>query len=162
MTTNTSRREFFCSLVGLGGLAVAGCLIDESEQPSDRVLAVERAILYQGPDCPCCRDYAVYLNEYLTANLDVFVTEDLPSIKLEWGLDRDLWSCHTTVIDDYAVEGHVPAEIVETLLDDGPDLAAIALPGMPSGSPGMGGPKLEEWTIYSVDHDGRRAVFAES
>lgn len=159
MVTSPSRRDFLGGMAGLGGIAVAGCLGDESEQPSDRVLAVDRAILYQGPDCPCCEDYAAYLDAYLTAHLEVIVTEDLAPIKYAWGIDRDLWSCHTAVLDEYAIEGHVPVEIVETLLDDRPDLAAIALPGMPSGSPGMGGPQLEKWTIYSVDRDGRRDVF---
>ena len=36
-----------------------------------------------------------------------------------------------------------------------PAIAGITLPGMPSGSPGMDGPKTEMWTIYAVTKDGK-------
>ena len=50
----------------------------------------------------------------------------------------ELWSCHTATLESYVIEGHVPFEAVEKLLDEQPDITGIAVPGMPMGSPGMG------------------------
>jgi hypothetical protein len=49
----------------------------------------------------------------------------------------------------YFLEGHVPLEAVGKLLNIRPAVDGIALPGMPAGSPGMGGVKTEPFTIYS-------------
>jgi hypothetical protein len=43
------------------------------------------------------------------------------------------------VVDGYLVEGHVPLAAIDRLLARGPAIDGIALPGMPAGSPGMGG-----------------------
>jgi len=48
-------------------------------------------------------------------------------------------SCHTALVNGYVVEGHVPIEAIVKLLNDRPDAVGLALPGMPLGSPGMGG-----------------------
>ncbi len=39
----------------------------------------------------------------------------------------------------YFIEGHVPIEAIEKLLTEKPEIDGIALPQMPSGSPGMSG-----------------------
>ncbi|MFC6729121.1 DUF411 domain-containing protein [Natronoarchaeum mannanilyticum] len=57
------------------------------------------------------------------------------------GVPADLRSCHALVVDGYAVEGHVPAATIATLLEERPAIDGIALPEMPAGSPGMGGEK---------------------
>jgi hypothetical protein len=57
-------------------------------------------------------------------------------------------------IGDYVVDGHVPLQTVQKLLRAKPSIAGITLPGMPSGTPGMNGPKTESWTIYAVTKDG--------
>ncbi len=48
-------------------------------------------------------------------------------------------SCHTAIVGEYAVEGHVPAEFIARLLADRPTGRGLALPGMPADAPGMGG-----------------------
>lgn len=59
-------------------------------------------------------------------------------------------ACHTTLIDGYVVEGHVPVPLIERLLRERPEIPGIALPGMPQGSPGMSGIKAEPFTIYTI------------
>ena len=44
----------------------------------------------------------------------------------------------------------MPLEAVEKLLKEKPDIKGIALPGMPSGSPGMPGPKVAPFVIYTL------------
>jgi hypothetical protein len=61
-----------------------------------------------------------------------------------------LQSCHTVVIGDYYIEGHVPIEAILRLLEEKPAVDGIALPGMPQGSPGMDGEKEGPFTIYAI------------
>lgn len=105
--------------------------------------------LYKSPTCGCCGQYV----EYLQANgLNVQVTEvaDPNALKTELGIPQELWSCHTMKIGKYFVEGHVPLEAIQRLLETQPDIEGIALPGMPAGSPGMSGAKTEPFIIYSL------------
>lgn len=71
-------------------------------------------------------------------------------LKESVGIPPDLASCHTALIDGYVVEGHVPADAIRRLLDERPEIDGIALPGMPAGSPGMGGRRDAAWVVYAV------------
>ena len=109
--------------------------------------------LYKNPSCTCCEGYAQYLDQN-GFKVDMRPTNDLAEISRRAGIPSDLEGCHTSFIGDYVVDGHVPVETIRKLLDTKPALAGITLPGMPSGTPGMGGPKTESWTIYAVTKDG--------
>lgn len=89
-------------------------------------------------------------------------THDLALIKRQQGVPEALEGCHTTLIGGYAVEGHVPASVVARLLSERPNLRGISLPGMPLGSPGMGGQKTAPFTIYAIAREptARPAVYA--
>jgi hypothetical protein len=79
---------------------------------------------------------------YLRANgATVDSTEDAEraAFRAGLGVPDDAASCHTGVVEGYAVEGHVPAAAIRRLLDDRPDAVGLALPGMPNDAPGMGG-----------------------
>ena len=110
--------------------------------------------LYKNPSCSCCEGYAQYL-EKNGFKVDVKPTNDLAEISRKAGVPEDLEGCHTSFIGNYVVDGHVPVSVIRKLLDEKPAIAGITLPGMPSGSPGMMGPKTESWTIYAVTKDGK-------
>jgi len=61
-----------------------------------------------------------------------------------------------TKIDGYVVEGHIPEEAVQKLLAEKPDIKGIGMAGMPSGSPGMPGPKTSDFVIYEITHEGTK------
>ncbi len=107
---------------------------------------VEEAVVYLDPDCGCCLNHARYLESSTDIDVEI-VTNGYHDIDIP----RALQSCHTTVIGDYAVEGHIPVEAFEKLFEDNIDWDGIALPGMPSGSPGMGGSKTEDFEIFKFD-----------
>ena len=111
------------------------------------------ALLYKNPQCSCCESYAAYL-EQNGFQVDIMPTNDLAEISNKAGVPPDLEGCHTTFIEGYVVDGHVPADVIQKLLKDKPAIAGITLPGMPMGSPGMGGPKTAPFTIYAVSKDG--------
>ena len=64
-------------------------------------------------------------------------------------------------LDEYVVEGHIPVEVIATVLNEQPEIGGIALPGMPAGSPGMGGTKRGAFTIYAVGGDRTGDVYTE-
>jgi hypothetical protein len=111
--------------------------------------------LYKNPQCSCCEGYAAYLREN-GFEVDVKPTNDLAEISQKAGVPEDLQGCHTSFIEDYVVDGHVPVEVIRKLLSERPKIAGITLPGMPEGSPGMGGRKRAAFVIYAVTKDGSR------
>jgi hypothetical protein len=80
----------------------------------------------------------VYLRTH-GATVEVTDNPDRAALRTELGIDDANASCHTAIVDGYAIEGHVPAEAIRRLLDERPDAIGLTLPGMPSDSPGMGG-----------------------
>lgn len=106
-------------------------------------------VMYASPTCGCCQNYAPYLqdNGY---DVDVNLDEDLAEVKSRAGIPAEAEGCHTTTLDGYVIEGHVPVEAIDKLLRERPAVDAIALPGMPAGSPGMSGTKEGPFEILSI------------
>lgn len=119
----------------------------------------EEITIYKSSSCGCCEVYGSYFKREGNSNTDIVNAEDSDSIKRQFGVPSAMQSCHTTVIGDYFVEGHIPLEAVEKMMAERPDIAGIAMPGMPSGSPGMPGPKTGDFIIYAVNHDGSYGEF---
>lgn len=109
--------------------------------------------LYKSPSCGCCSRHAAILEE---VGFDVTIekTDDMQSTKQKYNIPQGKESCHTSVIGDYVVEGHVPSEAIEKLLTEKPDIAGIGLSGMPIGTPGMPGQKQSPFEVYQLSHDG--------
>ena len=108
-----------------------------------------QATLYKSPTCSCCLGHAGYLKGE-GFNVKTVLESDISSIKQKHNIPYDMQSCHTTEIEGYFVEGHVPIEAVNKLLAERPEIDGITLPNMPSGSPGLPGPKREEFVIYAL------------
>ncbi len=110
--------------------------------------------VFKDMGCGCCGLYADYLKRTSGLSVQVVDSPELASIKDEKGIPEDLRSCHTSVAGDYFVEGHVPFEAIQKLMEEKPDIKGIALAGMPSGAPGMPGSKNGKFVIYAVKKDG--------
>ena len=87
---------------------------------------------------------------------------DLVPVEQRLGVPAALQSCHTAVIGDYVVEGHVPADLIRRLLRERPAVLGLAVPGMPVGAPGMETPgrPAERYDVLTFDRSGRTTVFA--
>lgn len=114
--------------------------------------------IYKSSSCGCCNIYTSYF-EKRGRDVKVIMIEDMDQIKQQNGVPSELESCHTTIVGDYFVEGHVPLEAIEKLIIEQPDLAGIALAGMPNGSPGMPGTKKGDFVIQGVNKDGTYQEF---
>ena len=84
------------------------------------------------------------------------------AVKSELGLPRELASCHTARIAGYLVEGHVPAQDIQRLLEERPRVAGLAVPGMPVGSPGMEvpGQPADPYDVVAFEASGSTSVWA--
>ena len=110
--------------------------------------------IYKSGSCGCCGVYVNYFQRKGNNDVKIFKIESLSGVKAKYGIPSALESCHTTIIGDYFIEGHIPLEAIEKLMQEKPDIKGIAMPGMPSGSPGMPGEKKGDFVIYAVNHDG--------
>ena len=108
---------------------------------------------YKSMGCGCCGTYGQYLIGK-GMHVEMVNSDDPSTIKDEYAVPEGLRSCHTTVMDGYFVEGHVPTEAIERMMIEKPDIKGIAISGMPSGSPGMPGGKEEPFIVYAVNNDG--------
>ena len=149
-----TRRAVLAAGGSVLGVSIAGCLDGSAE--ADEGAQFAAATTYLDPDCGCCDLHADYLE---SADADVEVVElssdNLAAMKAELGIPSDLQSCHTTELSEgYAIEGHVPVDVINEVVEREPSAVVVGLPGMPSGSPGMPGSKDEEWAFYAIDEDG--------
>jgi hypothetical protein len=117
-----------------------------------------QATLFKNPHCGCCEGYADYLRDN-GFEVTVKPTHDLPLLHRQHGVPESLVGCHTTLVDGYVVEGHVPIGPLLRMLTERPAIKGISLPGMPAGSPGMFGEKTEPFTIYEIS-EGEPTVYA--
>ncbi|WP_376790333.1 DUF411 domain-containing protein [Thermoflexus sp.] len=128
----------------------------------DSPLAKEGMTVYRPLSCGCCGEYVRYLRDHGVTVHDIEIEQDdrIP-LKRQWGIPESMWSCHTSWVGPYVVEGHVPLEAIARLLRERPNARGIALPGMPSGSPGMGGARSGPLTIYLLTADGQAHLWME-
>ena len=146
---------FIIAIVLLVGTFAVFPFSDEGENSQGNGIDITT---FKSASCGCCGIWAKYAKKE-GFSVDVKVLPSMDTKKTELGIPSELSSCHTSLIEGYVVEGHVPVEAINKLLEERPDIKGIALPGMPSGTPGMPGPKTSDWTIYSMHNDGSKSVF---
>jgi hypothetical protein len=138
-------------LISLGATALlSACGRAASAAPAIKV--------YKSATCGCCGSWVKDMKAH-GFKMETITVSDMNPIKKQFGVPASLQSCHTSLVDDYVIEGHVPADMLRRVLDDRPQFDVIALPGMPAGSPGMNGEKRGLWKFYGVK-DGRISLYA--
>lgn len=141
----------------VSALFAAGLLL-ATAMPAIAQQAPGTVALYKDPNCGCCDGHAAYLRQH-GFTVTVTPTDDVAGMSRKAGIPDDFQGCHLAFIEGYAVSGHVPVSIVKRLLDERPAIKAITLPGMPLGSPGMGGVKEAPFTVYQIG-EGAPEVYA--
>lgn len=109
--------------------------------------------VYKTPTCGCC---AKWVEHVRAAGIKVKVVE-VPSTaaaRSSAGIKEKYGSCHTGMINGYAIEGHVPVADIQRLLKEKPKAKGLAVPGMPMGSPGMEGPYKDAYSVLLITEDG--------
>ncbi|MCF1464083.1 DUF411 domain-containing protein [Agrobacterium vitis] len=142
------RREFLCTLAAIGALPVAGAAL----------AAGERMVVYKDPHCGCCH---VWADAMKNAGFSVQAenVDDLDAVKDRFAVPTNMRGCHTAVVAGYYLEGHVPLDAVMRLLSEKPEIAGLAVPGMPAGSLGMGDDPRASYDVLAVGKDGANKLY---
>ncbi|MGN8225647.1 DUF411 domain-containing protein [Gracilimonas sp. BCB1] len=143
-------------------VGVAAFLFWPGNSPQNILSDKTEIVMYKNEGCQCCTKWGDHMEE------GEFTVEEVPTpvlmqVKQQNGITRELASCHTAMIGDYVVEGHVPRADVERLLQEKPeDVIGLAVPGMPTGSPGMEMPgrPADNYDVILLKKDGTTSVYA--
>jgi hypothetical protein len=116
--------------------------------------------IYRSESCGCCTKWGEHVEKEGFTIQDK-VIENMEAFKQANGITPELSSCHTAIVDDYVVEGHVPAASIKKMLHERPDIRGLTAPGMPMGSPGMEttGVKAEPFDVLAIAYDGTITTF---
>ena len=157
-------------------VALSGCAKDEpravaaaesskaeAAQPAATLASTAsgpKVTVYKTPSCGCCVKWVDHLKEH-GFTVETMDMPDLSMVKHKYLVADSLESCHTAVVGDYVIEGHVPADVIQKLLKEKPAVLGLAVPGMPMGSPGMEGAIKEKYDILTFDRAGKTTVYAQ-
>lgn len=144
--------------IGMAGGGAVLALLGRELWSRPTATALAAVTTYKDPNCQCCHKWVKHMQdagftvvERNMANVDV--------VKRERGVPQALVSCHTSVVDGYVFEGHIPADLVEQVLRERPAIAGLAVPGMPQSAPGMDIGHVR-YEVLSFTPDGMSAVWA--
>lgn len=116
--------------------------------------------VWKDSTCGCCREWIAYLR---IAGFTV-TAHDSGNVaaRAKAGIATQYGSCHTALIDGYAIEGHVPVREIRRLLKERPAAIGLAVPGMVIGSPGMEeGKRVDPYTVLLLHRDGGSSSYAK-
>lgn len=85
--------------------------------------------------------------------------DDIVALQGEHGIPWSVRGCHSARIGGYMVEGHVPAGALRRFLEEHPDAAGIAVPGMVVGPPGMEGARPVPYVVVTFDEAGNETLY---
>lgn len=142
------RRAFICMAV-----AATAALSTASAATTSMPMTI-----YKDPNCGCCHVWAEAMRNAGFA-VTVKNTDDLEPVKARLLVPEEVRGCHTAVIRDYFLEGHVPLEAVQRLLTRTPAIAGLAVPGMPEGSLGMGDSTNARYEVFAVSRTGETELY---
>ncbi|UXN58443.1 DUF411 domain-containing protein [Phyllobacterium zundukense] len=135
------RREF----IGTGIAAMAAVVVARNAGAGTHWSMT----VYKDPNCGCCNLWSMAM-ENAGFTVERVDTNDLPGVKKRFGVPASVEGCHTAVVGGYFLDGHVPLEAVAKLLYERPDIAGLAVPGMPVGSLGMDYDPNASFDVYAV------------
>ena len=120
------------SLLGVASQAAATATVD----------------VYKSPTCGCCDKWVDHMRDhgFTVKTHDVGNKE----IRKKSGISNTLGSCHTALVNGYAIEGHVPAPDIIRLLKEKPKAVGLSVPDMPHGTPGMEGARSDPYDVLLI------------
>ena len=146
-------KKLTLAILGILIVMFAGAYLIKQENPGIPIT------IYKTISCGCCEGFISELTKE-GFNVKLGVEDNTINIKEKYNIPEEMQSCHTSFIGGYFIEGHVPIEAINKLIEESPEVDGIALPGMPSGSLGMPGEKEGKLKIYSITN-GKASIFME-
>ena len=127
---------------------------------SEKTESAHAITVYRSASCGCCKGWVRHLREHNFVVEEV-VREDLSAVKRQAGVAPELASCHTAIANGHVFEGHVPANDIKAVLERDPSVRLLAVPAMPSGTPGMDfpGARKQPFKVIAEDASGARRIY---
>ena len=132
----------------LFGTAIAATLLFIAPTAS----ATATVDVYKSPTCGCCDKWVDHMRDNgFTVN-----THDIGNkeVRQKSGISNSLGSCHTGLVNGYAIEGHVPADDIKRFLRERPRAVGLSVPDMPHGTPGMEGARSDPYNVLMIRNPG--------
>lgn len=140
---------------------LAGVLLAIGAGSLNAHAAAPQVEVWKSPTCGCCKDWIAHLRSQ-GFNVKTIESGNAP-VRQRLGIQPRYGSCHTALVDGYALEGHVPAREIKRLLRERPPALGLAVPAMPIGSPGMDGPEYggrhDPYDVLLLDRNGGSKVY---
>jgi len=160
-----TRRAWLGVLAALAGGGALSALAAKRSWASPLAAAVGRppglaAYVYATPNRTCCDKWMGYLRDNAFA-VTAEGLDDVVPFKQKYGVPRSVWSCHTALVGNHVIEGHVPADLIEQVEHDKRDILGLSVPGMPCGAPGLEGPNPQRYQVIAFTRSGETFVYAE-
>lgn len=128
----------------LAGSIIAVSLLSVASQAA----ATATVDVYKSPTCKCCAKWVDHMREHgFTVKIHDVGNKE---IRKKSGISESLGSCHTALVNGYAIEGHVPAPDILRLLKEKPKAVGLAVPDMPHGTPGMEGARSDPYNVLLI------------
>ena len=118
--------------------------------------------VYKSPSCGCCTAWVKHMKR-ARFNTVSRHPNNLKTIKKQFNISQENQACHTSTLQGYAFEGHIPANVIQKFLIEKPENSiGLAVPGMPMGSPGMDTNKnFSPYQVLLLNSDGSHTPYAE-
>jgi hypothetical protein len=153
------KRGFLNYLISSGILFANTTNLHKISAATQENIDIPKVVSYRSASCGCCKKWINHLRDNGLEVVDNIV-EDVSAIKIQYQIPNNLRSCHSAQIGKYIIEGHVPIESINKLLEEKPLISGLAVPGMPHGSPGM---EIHSHESHSHDYESYEVVaFSES
>jgi hypothetical protein len=115
---------------------------------------------YKTQWCVCCQGHidALKKNGFKVKTVTV---ENIDDIKEKYKISEEASGCHTIIMGNYIIEGHVPIAAIKKVLKEKPNINGIALPGMPMGTHGMWHNSSKKFEVLQLNKDNSISVYGE-
>jgi len=159
-----TRRTWLGALAGIAGGAALGAVATErlwaSALPARLSPDPITAYVYSNVHNGCCNGWIAHLElngfHVMTENV-----EDLDTFKRQLGVPQALWACHTALVGNYIIEGHVPADVINRARSERPSIRGLAVAGTPAGAPGLEGTTEAPYQVVAFTTSGDTFVYAD-
>lgn len=149
--------------IGFIGIAVSAIMtnVHNNTPAVEPDLTLPTVTVYKSASCGCCKKWVKHMQDS-GFRVEAHNVDNMQSYKEQAKLGAGMGSCHTAFVDDYAIEGHVPAWDVKRLLLEKPDISGLTVPRMPIGTPGMEvpGKPADPYQVLSYKDGKQVSVFS--
>ena len=129
------------------------------DQATESYSGNKNVTVYRSPSCGCCGAWIEHMQKHGFQITDI-KTDDMDAIKAKYSVSAELASCHTSIIDGYVIEGHIPADDIKRFLTKKPNVVGLTVPGMPIGTPGMESRNIKQpFAVLAFNNQGETKVF---